>query len=872
MSRVAISIGKHRLIHDGHGKVFNAVADHVKKVEADAYKIFTTGKQSESSRIPADHRLELLQKAFPKHADNFGVAAHLGDALDQTVRQFNPKIVDVVVGGDRFEEFAKGGKADKLRDYYGLDAVNIINGGERDENAEGVEGFSATQMQGHLESGDHASARKMLPSNLSTKDKNFFMKVYKQYYPGRQEGEEKETTNEWFVSAEFEKFIKDEKMLQEAAKYLRPDLYLVRKRKTNKIEVVVRPDPDEDVVVKGGPESQKPTLTDVKNAIAKGDFKQTPTSIKIFGDLSGEMKGKNKEKKKVAKAEAPKDTASGQEDVDPNNPLDFSEKEAENKAQALNMQQQAFVPTESPIGMDSVEYPGPTRPIPNGDGTQFEFAVLYTALRSSGFSEQALQQRNEMSNGRLFAFSKKVFEMAKRTSKLIPEECRQGLRHSTEAGIRGNPEPKTDLICGDNRISLKLDGDVQLSSEQSSTASKTINQIAANAFSGDIEFNTTALQKLIKGMEKLPPKMIASNNLERAVKQHAGKPWFDSMFKDGRLNDQVNWDKIKDGVVAPLVEDFSKYLEDNEDFKRKMIHEAMTGELMFGEENPQAVASHILSPNGFHQIGDSESDFIDDMMDKVKIGIRAKSRSDRITNAALRIELKGSKVKIAEAAEVQTTQDEEGVITPQKLIEFYQSNPDVLVGQVLQNLNFSLSGNLEEVLEDKLENTITIAGKEIKIPVTGQVPEPESLTDIDESFMSFVEQDDPSKRDYKREYKIFHGKPEQRKKRSKRVLARRKMAKKGKVKKGDGKDVDHKDGNALNNCAGNLRVQSKKKNRARNKHKKGEKPGKVQEHAGFEGTDELLKTYIKHTPFMKYDFKSRKGKTSVYREQRQGKK
>ena len=78
--------------------------------------------------------------------------------------------------------------------------------------------------------------------------------------------------------------------------------------------------------------------------------------------------------------------------------------------------------------------------------------------------------------------------------------------------------------------------------------------------------------------------------------------------------------------------------------------------------------------------------------------------------------------------------------------------------------------------------------------------------------------------------------------------------------------------NALNNGACNLRVQSKKKNRARNKHKKGEKPGKVQEHAGFEGTDELLKTYIKHTPFMKYDFKSRKGKASVYREQRQGKK
>ena len=81
----------------------------------------------------------------------------------------------------------------------------------------------------------------------------------------------------------------------------------------------------------------------------------------------------------------------------------------------------------------------------------------------------------------------------------------------------------------------------------------------------------------------------------------------------------------------------------------------------------------------------------------------------------------------------------------------------------------------------------------------------------------------------------------------------------GKVRKGDGKDVDHKDGNALNNGKGNLRVQPKSVNRARNKHRKGEKAGKIEEHAGFEGTDELLKTYIKQTPFLKIKFKA-KGK------------
>ena len=49
----------------------------------------------------------------------------------------------------------------------------------------------------------------------------------------------------------------------------------------------------------------------------------------------------------------------------------------------------------------------------------------------------------------------------------------------------------------------------------------------------------------------------------------------------------------------------------------------------------------------------------------------------------------------------------------------------------------------------------------------------------------------PSERDYKAEYKRYHGKPEQIKNRAERVMARRAMVKKGKARKGDGKDVHH---------------------------------------------------------------------------------
>lgn len=74
-----------------------------------------------------------------------------------------------------------------------------------------------------------------------------------------------------------------------------------------------------------------------------------------------------------------------------------------------------------------------------------------------------------------------------------------------------------------------------------------------------------------------------------------------------------------------------------------------------------------------------------------------------------------------------------------------------------------------------------------------------------------------SERDYKKEYKEYHGKPDQIKRRAGRNAARRLKIKTGAVSKGDGKDVDHRDRNPLNNRASNLRIQSKAVNRGRNK-------------------------------------------------------
>lgn len=78
------------------------------------------------------------------------------------------------------------------------------------------------------------------------------------------------------------------------------------------------------------------------------------------------------------------------------------------------------------------------------------------------------------------------------------------------------------------------------------------------------------------------------------------------------------------------------------------------------------------------------------------------------------------------------------------------------------------------------------------------------------------------KRNYRKEYDEYQGKPEQKKRRAQRNAARRKAMKSGKVKKGDGKEVDHLGSNRkgkLDNSK--VRVVSKKKNRSRQPKRDG---------------------------------------------------
>jgi hypothetical protein len=78
------------------------------------------------------------------------------------------------------------------------------------------------------------------------------------------------------------------------------------------------------------------------------------------------------------------------------------------------------------------------------------------------------------------------------------------------------------------------------------------------------------------------------------------------------------------------------------------------------------------------------------------------------------------------------------------------------------------------------------------------------------------------KRNYRKEYDEYQGKPEQKKRRAQRNAARAAARKKGLVRKGDGKEVDHLGFNRkgkLNNKK--TRVVSRKANRSRQPKRSG---------------------------------------------------
>lgn len=120
--------------------------------------------------LDTDQKAELMRKMFPDHADNIindSDVKTIFDALKIADGEGYSN-VNIVVGSDRVAEFDN--LAQKYNgNLYDFDEIETISAGERDEDAEGVSGMSASKMRKAAAENDFESFRQGIPDNIDDK-------------------------------------------------------------------------------------------------------------------------------------------------------------------------------------------------------------------------------------------------------------------------------------------------------------------------------------------------------------------------------------------------------------------------------------------------------------------------------------------------------------------------------------------------------------------------------------------------------------------------------------------------------------------------------------------------------------------------------
>gem|GEM_PF-1504753 len=160
----------------GHEKLIIAVAN-VARREGGEYFVYPSHSQ-DPKKNPLDQttRVKYMKKMFPKHKENIIISTGK-TALEIASELHDKKYTNLVmvVGSDRVKEFQSmldryNGDENKAHGFYDFDTIKVVSAGERDPDAEGVSGMSASKMRQSAVEGDFKTFRSGIPSSLNDKD------------------------------------------------------------------------------------------------------------------------------------------------------------------------------------------------------------------------------------------------------------------------------------------------------------------------------------------------------------------------------------------------------------------------------------------------------------------------------------------------------------------------------------------------------------------------------------------------------------------------------------------------------------------------------------------------------------------------------
>lgn len=168
----------------GHGLLMDTLAESAGK---STYKIFVSqSNDPKKNPLPYKEKVKYVRKMFPKHARSVVMDSNIKTPIDAAVKLFNEGYKKIVVLGDadRAREYSAlferyNGK-EARHGFYHFESMDFVSVGDRDENAKGIQGVSATKQREYAINEDFTSFAQNLPKNVSNKDaKDLFNAVRK---------------------------------------------------------------------------------------------------------------------------------------------------------------------------------------------------------------------------------------------------------------------------------------------------------------------------------------------------------------------------------------------------------------------------------------------------------------------------------------------------------------------------------------------------------------------------------------------------------------------------------------------------------------------------------------------------------------------
>ena len=167
---LTLAFGRFNPPHAGHQQLMDIAAQSAEAEESDYIIVPSRSQDAKKNPLDADTKVSVMRSMFPQHSErivNDGANRTIFDVLKKAHNDGYTN-VRIVAGQDRVKEF------DKLSQNYNgqlyqFDNMEVVSSGDRDPDAEGMEGLSSSRMRLAAAEGDFKTFRAGLPEGIPRK-------------------------------------------------------------------------------------------------------------------------------------------------------------------------------------------------------------------------------------------------------------------------------------------------------------------------------------------------------------------------------------------------------------------------------------------------------------------------------------------------------------------------------------------------------------------------------------------------------------------------------------------------------------------------------------------------------------------------------